>query len=134
MLGIPNLLGVLNILTYLVDVRQPLQHGVGYPQADRFVSRPPVHLFANRTPVRATNIRSARPVLCREDWPWGYLLLCVLMCGFVGWRGWRVFLHGGVYVPHQGAAVPDSRSLSWSFTFSKFLSPLRVRASLVFLP
>jgi hypothetical protein len=24
----------------------------------------------------------------------------------------------GVYVPHQGAAVPDSRSLSWSFTFS----------------
>ena len=39
------------------------------------------------------------------------------MCGFVGWRGWGVFLHGGVYVPHQGAAVPDSRSLSWSFTF-----------------
>ena len=23
-----------------------------------------------------------------------------------------------VYVPHQGAAVPDSRSLSWSFTLS----------------
>lgn len=25
----------------------------------------------------------------------------------------------GVYVPHQGAAVPDSRSLSWSFTLCK---------------
>lgn len=38
-----------------------------------------------------------------------------------------------VYVPHQGAAVPDSRSLSWSFTFSAVFSPLPVRASLVFL-
>lgn len=35
------------------------------------------------------------------------------------WFCWlESFLHGGVYVPHQGAAVPDSRSLSWSFTFS----------------
>ena len=39
-----------------------------------------------------------------------------------------------VYVPHQGAAVPDSRSLSWSFTFSALFSPSPVRASLVFLP
>jgi len=40
----------------------------------------------------------------------------------------------GVFVPHQGAAVPDSRSLSWSFTFSVLFSPSPVRASLVFLP
>jgi len=38
------------------------------------------------------------------------------MCGFVV----SVLVMGccmEVYVPHQGAAVPDSRSLSWSFTF-----------------
>ena len=39
-----------------------------------------------------------------------------------------------VYVPHQGAAVPDSRSLSWSFTLLQCFSPSPVRASLVFLP
>ena len=56
------------------------------------------------------------------------------MCGFVV----SVLVMGccgEVYVPHQGAAVPDSRSLSWSFTlFVVFFSPLPVRASLVFLP
>lgn len=54
------------------------------------------------------------------------------------WFCWRGLVCGGVtwwcYVPHQGAAVPDSRSLSWSFTFSGYFSPLPVRASLVFLP
>ena len=40
----------------------------------------------------------------------------------------------GVFVPHQGAAVPDSRSLSWSFTLLLCFSPSPVRASLVFLP
>ena len=39
-----------------------------------------------------------------------------------------------VDVPHQGAAVPDSRSLSWSFTLFVCFSPSPVRASLVFLP
>lgn len=55
------------------------------------------------------------------------------MCGFVV----SVLVVGccmEVYVPHQGAAVPDSRSLSWSFTLLLCFSPSPVRASLVFLP
>ena len=43
----------------------------------------------------------------------------VLFC----WRGVPVVVDLVVFVPHQGAAVPDSRSLSWSFTFSGYFRP-----------
>ena len=59
--------------------------------------------------------------------------LCVRGVGFLV----SVFVlgvGGAVYVPHHGAAFPDSRSLSWSFTLFVCFSPSPVRASLVFLP
>ena len=69
--------------------------------------------------------------VCRRAVPRAYILGVFGMCGFVGRllcgccdlvAGWEKRLPGlrwlltEVYVPPQGASVPESRSLSWSFT------------------
>jgi len=83
-------------------------------------------------PLHRTHVRLG---VCRRARPRAYILGVFGMCGFVGrgllgccvavvicWPAGRGGLPGlgwlltEVYVPPQGASVPESRSLSWSFT------------------